>query len=690
MRQTKVIPSFGGIVTSNGKYYMEDNQVYSGYNLDLENPAQIKALPTNAVTLLVSYGGASVSLTKVRQSSYIGYESSGYKRDLVYWDGTNFKYVELFDGTNGKNSYTLMNQGNMALSPSTDVAWTATNCSMVNQGVGVNIGIADSVSIGPLFAWRKLESTQWLTSASVGINMTAGFRACRAACYNSSLYDSSASPSRLVIGSSIQWITGTGATSWEGNKYYSFRVSVLYQTGEESNLSVTSLTSTPVTDRAAVALTLRWYGYQHDSTNADIDPRIVGFRIYAAEAVVEGEWPEHRVIFEGNITDLTPDTGYTGSASWTHQATYICCGDGTLNDGLRLTYNPGATYEQLTGIPENIYSDMSYNIAYQGGSYMYVTGASPRLDETGFSSNGNYKNYIFRSKEYRYNMFNWLEDYVVMPFKVRGMAFYNGKLWAMDENHIAKINIEGMFIEDVYEIPGIENKEALLVTDIGLFFCNDVGAYVITDAGQIVELSMDIKYNASSGSYYWGTIATSTTSTYGGYRIGYDGVKNYICFFGVVGSGPYTMTAWAYHIPTKKWTYIIPSFAISTDDIGIFQSLDNRIYISSDSAVYGTQKFISHASSYLTGRGTTKYFLGDDVRDDKKFYKIFYEASGSPTIRYGIGVDATGGSGASVSSTDFKIPSGRKGKYLSLDYVLSSGATITQLGFIYRLLRGER
>lgn len=690
-RQTLNINGFGGINTSQDSYSIQDNQVFDGSNLDLEVPGIIKGVPSNGTAMLVSYGGAIVSLGNVRESGYIGYESSGYKRDLIYWDGLNFKYIEQFDGTSNKNSYMLMNQGNMLLSPSSDVAWRTTECTILPRGNGAILATKKLVSDDPpIYAFRKLESTQWMSSPSIGLNVTAGFRACKAACFNNPSADSS-NPGLIIGSGSIQWITGTGTAGWEGSKYYSFAVSVLYNTGEESNLSFeNSRTSTPVSDSDGVVLRLYWYGYQHDSIKGDIDPRITGFRVYVAEAVAEGEYGEHRLLFEGNVEDLTPDTGYSGTASWTYTSTSVRTGDETALSGIRLFNNPGNTYEELSGIPEIIYSDLNYNLACQGGAYNFVTNAEPRLSRTGYETGGVYANYLFRSKEYRYNMFNWLQDYLVLPFKARALAYYNGKVWAMDEMHIARINPGGMYVEDVYKVPGAENREAVIVTDIGLFFCNKIGAYMIDDANRIIELSEEIKYNNSGSTYYWTSLMANYTTHK--LKIGYDAVRKYVCFFGIIGTNPNTVfSCWAFHIPSKRWTFILPGVITVTDDWGVFPTLDGKIYMSGDvGGATGGTKALMGGTSTLTAAGTTKKFILDDIRDDKKFYVIFNEVSSSgtpPTIKYAI--DGAAASGTAITS-NYKITGTRKGKYLNLYYSLPTGASITELGFIFKLLRGER
>lgn len=684
-RQTLNINGFGGINTSQDTYSIGDNQVYNGSNLDLEVPGIIKGVPSNGSVLLVSYGGAIVSLGNVRDSGYIGYESSGYKRDLIYWDGVNFKYIEQFDGTNNKNSYMLMDQGNMLLSPGSDVAWESTECTIITTGSGAILATKDMTSSDPpIYAFRKLEATQWMASPSIGINITAGFRASKAACFNHS------SPSSTYAGldiSNISFYNGTGSSrTWDSTKLYNFKVSVLYNTGEESNLSGSDTTViVGASDTELVELYLRWYGYQTGTIKADIDPRIVGYRIYVAEKPSDEKvLGEHRLLYEGNIEDLTVDTGYGGaSSSWTYAATYT-------QIILKFLNSQGNTYEELSGIPENIYSDLNYNLACAGGAYNFVTNAEPRLSDTGYETGGVYTNYVFRSKEYRYNMFNWLQDYLVLPFKARALAYYNGKVWAMDELHIARINPGGMYIEDVYDVPGAHNREAVLVTDIGLFFANKIGAYMIDDANRIIELSEEIKYNNAGATYYW----TSLMANFDTHKIkiGYDAIRKYVCFFGLTGAGgTKVLITWAFHIPSKRWTLIIPTLSTATDDWGVFPTLDGRIYISLDnSGTAGSTRALMGGGSTLACSGTTKCFLIDDVRDDKKFYVIFYEATSSgagPTVKYAIDGSATSGT---TITTNYKITGTRKGKYLNLNYALSAGETIKELGFIYKLLRGER
>jgi len=209
---------------------------------------------------------------------------------------------------------------------------------------------------------------------------------------------------------------------------------------------------------------------------------------------------------------------------------------------------------------------------------------------------------------------------------------------------------------------------------------------MIDDANRIIELSEEIKYNNSGSTYYWTSLMANYTTHK--LKIGYDAVRKYVCFFGIIGTNPNTVfSCWAFHIPSKRWTFILPGVITVTDDWGVFPTLDGKIYMSGDvGGATGGTKALMGGTSTLTAAGTTKKFILDDIRDDKKFYVIFNEVSSGgtpPTIKYAI--DGAAASGTAITS-NYKITGTRKGKYLNLYYSLPTGASITELGFIFKLL----
>lgn len=161
----------------------------------------------------------------------------------------------------------------------------------------------------------------------------------------------------------------------------------------------------------------------------------------------------------------------------------------TLDDDYSET---GASYEAATGLSEALESSMvHYGLACIANGYM-VVGQCYHPDVPDASR------MLFRSKAQRFDMFNWATDFVALPSPPTALAVYAGRLWAFDKTRAYRVNVEGMFIEEVVEGVGVEDQRCVVETPEGIYAVNTIGLYRLQGQGK-----MEVSYPVSD---LWSTV----------------------------------------------------------------------------------------------------------------------------------------------------------------------------------------
>ena len=189
--------------------------------------------------------------------------------------------------------------------------------------------------------------------------------------------------------------------------------------------------------------------------------------------------------------------------------TEVSLEDGWTYDALNDEYSKivtdggvlGATYEAVTGMPETLeHTNINYKISTTALGHLVVGDCwHPEIKQG--------QNFIFKSQPQAYSNFNWSKDYCVLPNKPTAIAWFAGKLFAFDLHNMWRINLDNMVIEDSYEGIGCIGPESILVTDIGMFFCDNQGMYW-HNGNRAENISRDILQNAASEDLKGTTVAT--------------------------------------------------------------------------------------------------------------------------------------------------------------------------------------
>lgn len=280
----------------------------------------------------------------------------------------------------------------------------------------------------------------------------------------------------------------------------------------------------------------------------------------------------------------------------------------------------GTTYEENTGIPETLDDTiLNYALAARGNNYLFIGQCShSEIPDAG--------RYIFRSKELRYDMFDWSKDFLVMPKPITALAFYDGKLWAWSLNKIYRINPEGLYIEDDYENAGALNSRAVHTNDFGMFWGNQINAYMY-QGGTITPIGDMIKNSKSSGKS-WGTFLFTTLTDL---IVTSDAKKGYVLFVNERTDSTAKYFAWGYNPFKKRWdAFSFAGYATSANG-GTFKGKDGEVYISNGT---GTYKLMRN-TGYQAWEWYSQEMDFGESGQDKSMVMMKADTSGTVSINYG-------------------------------------------------------
>ena len=85
---------------------------------------------------------------------------------------------------------------------------------------------------------------------------------------------------------------------------------------------------------------------------------------------------------------------------------------------------------------------------------------------------------MYKSKPYRFDQFNFLEDFLVLPTTPTALAAFNGRIFVFDDNNTYQIEPNNLYIEDVIEGTGCMGQDAVFVNDYGMCFADKNSIYL--------------------------------------------------------------------------------------------------------------------------------------------------------------------------------------------------------------------
>lgn len=374
------------------------------------------------------------------------------------------------------------------------------------------------------------------TGGSVRIDRWNGYRGDNSQLGN---HRSRESMDELFLLSAIVKDDSTGGFTAANKYYYAF--SLTYDGYQESPLSDKNILDD---DGTTVEVTIKI----KDTTK--VSKRISHVNIYRAESPDALDEAEgfYRLIKTFDIGDF-PEIN-------NHPLTYV-----------DIYTKIGASYEARTGMSEVIGATLPhYGLAKPLNGYLFIADCWHRfLDDA--------SNYIFRSQIGKYDIFNWVEDFLILPSAPTALASFQGRLYAFDKNNTYRIDPNNLVIEDTFEGVGCAGPKAVVVTEYGMCFADDNNIYLHNGSRPVPIGEPILKGEISHNFHKDRSSAQSHLNSWQGGRdkswkpiVTFDKNRNSFCVFFKNKDSSYGVPSdsygnqiedawncWAFNIARKRW-----------------------------------------------------------------------------------------------------------------------------------------
>ena len=451
--------------------------------------------------------------------------------------------------------------------------------------------------------------------------------------------------------------------SWPANTSKVFyKMSYVYDGYQESPLSNVFLHSiSAATKRLRLNISI----HNVSSLNA----RVSHLNVYSASSTnSQAQGPDG---FYRLVTSLKVDSSFTSSTSDENGSLTPAYGairtKEYLDDG-----KTTSSYEARTGISEAISNTIpNYQLSTSLNNQLFVARCSHEdIDDAG--------NYLFKSRPYNFDQFNWAQDFLILPTYPTAMTSFNGRIYVFDENNTYRIEPNNLYIEDVFEGAGCFSQRSVSVSDYGMCFADKNNIY-LHDGKQANPISVSI-YGGGVGTgaaYSWSRVATDFDPIV---RF-YNKYKSFLIFF-KYGS---TYQIWSFNIIKQRWDRwdfgtVEGSSTITTEPTDVFVGRDGEINVSSGNKWYYLLSDVSNRKDW--DWESKKITLGQDTQV-KRFND--FHVTGSPSGSLGTNLylkvddlDVT----ESGSLTTFTINT-KSGKYIRW-YLVDQTGEVDALGTVYR------
>ena len=435
----------------------------------------------------------------------------------------------------------------------------------------------------------------------------------------------------------------------DGYKYF-WKASFLYDGYQESPLSDDY---TDVNDGGKlyhITVQLR--------TPDHINNRVSHLKIYRASSTTDSEYPEgfYRLVTQVPLNflwkKLTNDDGET-YFEYTFQ---------DIGSGLE-------SYEAATGISEVVFNTyVNYSLSAQLNNVHFVGNASHVSLGQGIDS------YLFKSKPYNFDQFDWTRDILRLPTKPVALAGFSGRLYAFDENNTYRIEPNSFFIEDTYEGIGCLGPDAVVVTELGMCFADNNNIYM-HDGRKPVPIGNSIL--RGNDDYSWQNRDKAWLS-----KVIFDAKRgSYVVLFKKASASNYY--AWSYNIARNRWD-LWDIFGGSTEPLGTLAGKDGEMLICDGTNLVNYQ---GHASSKQNWDWTSKKLtMGTDtqLKSFKKTRISGNTGGGLDTFLTSEGTPSTSGATDGLSDYVYNLSGAEsKAKWIQYTFAAEPG-TVDAIGTIFR------
>ena len=447
------------------------------------------------------------------------------------------------------------------------------------------------------------------------------------------------------------------------NKYY-YKFSYVYDGYQESPLGdLTSITSTKKTIDIDIKL----------RTTTTLSQRISGIAIYMAEGVGSSVTPEgfYRYVDTINLdnTFTTVSEDLSGNPDWGSYRSKIYNHNGIV----------GASYEARTGISEILEDTIvNYGLSTDLNNQLFVTQCYHlELDDA--------SNYLFKSRPYNYDQFNYINDFLVLPIYPTAISSFNNRIYVFDKNNILRIEPNSMYVESSMNGVGCLGQDSVLSTEYGMCFADKQGIY-LHDGQRANNISTPILRGDSN--YSWENIDSSYIPkiTFHNYN------KSFLITFKTKSATYYT---WEYNLIKQRWDRqrLFKGNGLTQE------TAEPKDFILGENGeiIWNINGYFYHINSDKTNRKpwdwSSKQITINRDTQDKSFTNFYLTGSPSGSLGTNISVHVDSGNRSEVANdgasgyTNFILTS-KKGK--KMQWVLSSQTgTVDALGVAYRLLKNS-
>ena len=383
------------------------------------------------------------------------------------------------------------------------------------------------------------------------------------------------------------------------------------------------------------------------------------------------------------VTDTEPQGYYRLvrslplDSSWGITATNTIPDFGSVHD--KTIYHrthDGSSYEARTSISSALPTTMvNYGLSTQLNNHHIVANASNDYQDG--------SNFIFKSKPYNFDQFDWSVDYFRLPHKPTALASFNGRIYAFTENKIFKIELNSFYIEDTYDGIGCLGPEAVCVTEFGMFWCDKYNMYM-NDGSQVLPIGNAVRENTDGNTSYRWQINQAGAKT----RVYYNAKKGVVLFeYQIAGNVSYF---YAWNIAKSRWDFYELKSAMNSETQanidGMFMSQAGDTVAVINNGLY---KLFDNNSLTRTWTWVSKSHGMGNPTQIKKFKKVRIKGTPEGSINQtsnftgsGVGLDIDG-SNATATGTVGEMTLSEKFNQVQLRLVGQTGV-VDSVGYVYK------
>lgn len=165
-----------------------------------------------------------------------------------------------------------------------------------------------------------------------------------------------------------------------------------------------------------------------------------------------------------------------------------------------------------------------------------------------------WRNYLCKSEPLQFEVFDWVNNYLVLPRPITAIAEFSGRIYAFDKFTMYRINPQQLYIEDTYEGVGALNADSVITTEYGLFIASyhDVYRFDGKQLSRISEPVAEIEavdgYQKYGYRYFVQTQIPNNSSEY--IRLSFDSEKRCLVIYGYDGT---EALFWLFRIDKGTW-----------------------------------------------------------------------------------------------------------------------------------------